>query len=142
MNVHVVERARELRRKTETLAETLTDAEALDFKELFPAWNGEGVDYLFDERVRYKGNLYKCLQPHTSQAGWSPAAAPSLWAKVLIQDPEVIPVWEQPDSTNPYMQGDRVHYPTAEDPVYESLIDNNVWSPGEYPDGWQEVSNV
>ena len=33
-----IERARELRRKTETLAETLTDAEALDFKELFPAW--------------------------------------------------------------------------------------------------------
>ena len=95
-----IERARELRRKTETLAETLTDAEALDFKELFPAWNGEGVDYLFDERVRYEENLYKCIQPHTSQAGWSPIAAPSLWAKILIPDPEVIPVWEQPDSTN------------------------------------------
>ena len=65
----------------------------------------------------------------------------SLWARILIPDPEVIPVWEQPDSTNPYMTGDRVHYPTAEDPVYESLIDNNVWSPGEYPAGWQEVSN-
>lgn len=137
-----IERARELRRKTETLAETLTDAEALDFKELFPAWNGEGVDYLFDERVRHEENLYKCIQPHTSQAGWSPIAAPSLWAKVLIPDPEVIPVWEQPDSTNAYMTGDRVHYPTAEDPVYESLIDNNVWSPAEYPAGWQEVSNA
>ncbi len=136
-----IERARELRRKTETLAETMTDTEALDFMELFPNWNGEGEDYLFDERVRFEGSLYKCLQPHTSQPGWSPAVALSLWAKILIPDPEVIPVWEQPDSTNAYMTGDRVHYPTAEDPVYESLIDNNVWSPGEYPDGWQEVSN-
>lgn len=140
--MNTIERARELRRKTETLAETMTDTEALDFMELFPSWNGDGEDYLFDERVRFEGNLYKCLQLHTSQAGWSPTAAPSLWAKVLIPDPEVIPVWEQPDSTNAYMTGDRVHYPTAEDPVYESLIDNNVWSPGEYPDGWQEVSNA
>ena len=23
--------------------------------------------------------------------------------------------------------------------VYESLIDNNVWSPSSYPQGWQEV---
>lgn len=137
-----IERARELRRKTETLAETMTDTEALDFMELFPIWSGDGVDYLFDERVRFEGSLYKCLLPHTSQGAWSPAAAPSLWAKVLNPDPETTPVWEQPDSTNAYMTGDRVHYPTTEDPVYESLIDNNVWSPGEYPDGWQEVSNA
>lgn len=141
MAMNTIERAREIRRKTETLAEVMSDAEALDFMELFPAWSGEGRSYLFDERVRYEGNLCKCLQPHESQEGWNPKDAPSLWAKVLIPDPDVIPVWEQPDSTNPYMAGDRVHYPTVEDPVYESVIDNNVWSPAEYPDGWQEVSN-
>ena len=31
-----------------------------------------------------------------------------------------------------------VHYPTASDMVYESLIDNNVWSPDAYTVGWKE----
>lgn len=33
-----------------------------------------------------------------------------------------------------------VHYPTATDPVYESLIDANVYSPEAYPQGWRLVS--
>jgi len=63
--------------------------------------------------------------------------APSLWAKVLIPDPDVIPEWEQPDSTNPYMIGDRVMFNGL---VYESVIDNNIWSPAAYPAGWKQVN--
>ena len=50
-----------------------------------------------------------------------------------------IPEWEQPDSTNPYMTGDKVRF---EGKVYQSLIDNNVWSPTAYPQGWEEVTEV
>lgn len=50
-------------------------------------------------------------------------------------DPE-IPEWVQPDSSNPYMTGDRVRFNGN---VYESLIDNNVWSPSDYPAGWQLI---
>ena len=42
----------------------------------------------------YEGILYKCLQAHIPQAAWTPTAAPSLWAKVLIPDANVIPEWE------------------------------------------------
>lgn len=136
----LIERARELRRKTETLAEILDDAEAADFKELFPSWDAGGREYKAGDRVRYAGTLYKVLQNHTSQPGWDPENAPSLFAEVLIPDPEIIPVWKQPDSTNAYMIGDRVHYPGENDPIYESIIDNNVWSPADYPAGWQEVT--
>ena len=79
--------------------------------------------------------LYKCLQDHTVQVDWTPTAASSLWAKVLIPDPDVIPEWEQPDSTNPYMKGDKV---THNGKTWVSDIDNNVWTPGVY--GWTEVS--
>ena len=34
------------------------------------------------------------------------------------------------------MTGDKVRYNGK---VYESLIDNNVWSPIGYPQGWKEV---
>ena len=37
------------------------------------------------------------------------------------------------------MTGDKVHYPDADGPVYESIIDNNIWSPEAYPQGWQQV---
>jgi chitinase len=32
--------------------------------------------------VSYSGDIYSCLQPNTSQAGWNPVAAPSLWQLV------------------------------------------------------------
>ena len=135
----IVDKARMMRQKTETLAGTLGDTDAINYIELFPAWDGNGHVYAVDDRVRYGEFLYKVLQAHTSQESWTPTAAPSLFAKILNPDPEVIPVWEQPDSTNPYMTGDKVHYPNAEGPVYESLIDNNIWSPEAYPAGWSVV---
>ena len=135
----VIERARELRRQIEINATHMTDEEALDYTELFASWFGNGVEYAVGDRVRYDGDLYKVLQVHTSQPNWTPDVAVSLFAKMLIPDPDVIPVWEQPDSTNPYMRGDKVHYPNEDSPVYESLIDNNVWSPDAYPAGWQIV---
>lgn len=136
----IVDRAREVRAKIEAVAETLDDTAALDYVELFAAWDGDGHAYAVDDRCRYAGALYKVLQAHTSQADWNPVDAPSLFARILNPDPDVIPVWEQPDSTNPYMTGDKVHYPDADGPVYESLIDNNTWSPEAYPAGWREVT--
>ena len=78
--------------------------------------------------------MYRCLQPHTSQIGWEPDVAASLWAKVLTSTTDVLP-WEQPSSTNPYMAGDRVIW---DGKVWESEIDGNVWMPGVY--GWREVA--
>lgn len=55
-------------------------------------------------------------------------------------EPEVIPVWVQPTGAHDaYQIGDRVHYPGVSDPVYESLINGNVWSPDAYPAGWKQV---
>ena len=119
-----------------TLA-AVSDAAALNMYDYFPAWDGAGHAYSVGDRVTYNGTLYKVLQAHTSQATWTPTDAPSLWAKVLTSTTgEPLP-WEQPDSTNPYMIGDRVTYNGK---VYESTIDNNVWAPDAYPQGWKEVT--
>ena len=115
------------------LRTSATDEQAIGAVAVYPEWK-EDVYYNVDDRVLYNNILYKVLIAHTSQADWVPDAAPSLFAKVLIPDVDVIPEWEQPDSTNPYMKGDKVTY---QGKTYESLIDNNVWSPTEY--GWQEI---
>ena len=136
----IVDRARALRDTVEELSVHLDDSAAVENAELFPVWSGDSVQYTVGQRLRYDGVLYKVLQAHTSQPGWTPDAAPSLFAEVFIPDPEVVPVWRQPDSTNAYMTGDKVHYPDENGPVYESVIDNNVWSPADYPAGWSIVS--
>lgn len=50
--------------------------------------------------------------------------------------PETILDWVQPDNTNAYMTGDKVIF---EEKTYESLIDNNIWSPSAYPTGWRLI---
>lgn len=134
----IVDKARQLRAVIEGLAVNLDDTAAIESAELFPHWKTD-TQYTIGDRVRYKGILYKVLQAHTSQAEWTPDVAVSLFTKVLIPDPQVIPVWEQPTAENAYMTGDKVHYPTSEDSIYESTIDNNVWSPEAYPQGWSLV---
>ena len=118
-----------------------TDEQAAATPELYPMWDASGK-YAVGDRRRYDGVLYKCLQAHTGQSDWTPAAAPSLWAKVLVETDEhgqqtTIKEWEQPDSTNPYSKGDKVTYKGK---TYESSIDSNVWSPEAYPAGWTEVT--
>ena len=134
----LIDRARALRTVIENLAASLDDENALEAVELFPKWKVD-IAYAIDDRVRYNDVLYKVLQAHTSQADWTPDTAVSLYVRVLIPDPQVIPVWEQPNAGNAYMIGDKVYYPTNEDNIYESLIDNNVWSPADYPAGWKII---
>ena len=113
---------------------SVDDNTALRMVEFYPDW-AAGQDYPAGFKVQRGGAFYKVLQAHTSQTGWEPENAPSLWAKVLIPDETVIPEWEQPDSTNPYSKGDKV---THNGKTCISDIDNNVWEPGVY--GWTEVS--
>lgn len=112
---------------------TIEDETALRMVEYYPA--PDAASYAAGDRIQYNGKLYKCLQTHTAQADWNPVDAPSLWAEVLAgQDGTAIGEWVQPDSTNPYMRGDKVSYNGK---TYESEVDNNVWAPGAY--GWMEI---
>lgn len=128
------ENAKRLRPYIEKAATSLDDTDALNAVELYPEWKSD-TSYVVNQRLRYGGVLYKVLQEHTSQQTWTPDAASSLFAPVLIPDPDVIPEWVQPDSTNPYMLGDKV---THNGKTWENTIDNNVWEPGVY--GWNEVN--
>lgn len=129
------EHLRKLKEMVHKASESLPDEDALEAVELFPVW-GIGIDYARTVRVRYEDKLYRCEQPHTSQAGWEPPNVPALWTEVA--KPGEIPVWKQPTGAqDAYMKGDKVHYPDADGPVYESDVDNNVWEPGAY--GWTQI---
>ena len=138
------ERALQMRAMIEKASVSLSDEDALAAVELFPAWAADTA-YAADQRVRYNGSsgtptptLYKCVQGHTSQADWEPDKTPALWTEVA--KPGEIPVWRQPTGAqDAYNKCDRVHYPDADGPVYESVVDANVYSPEAYPAGWRLV---
>lgn len=126
-------KARQLRRYIEIASTFLTDTEALESIELFPAWKTDTA-YKVGIRVHYNDQLYRCEQAHTSQADWTPDATPALWTAVA--EPGEIPVWVQPTGAqDAYRIGDKVHFPTADDPVYVSTIDYNTYAPNVY--GWE-----
>ena len=183
---------KDFRDKVTELLVNLDNDAAIENAILFPQWKS-GIDYKVDERIRYNNILYIILQDHTSQEEWRPDVAGSLYARMLRSwEQNIIPTWEQPESTNGFMAGDKVYHngllyvstadyntwepgiegnpwelvveehpedsePEVKEHVagalyamgdhvifngveYESLIDNNSWSPADYPAGWAEVT--
>lgn len=117
------------------LAETeqLDDATLTEHAEQFPTW-AYPVSYAAKAICTYKGKLYRCLQAHTSQETWTPAAAPSQWKE--IGDPTgEWPAWSQPvGAVDTYPLGAKVSHNGKK---WVSTAANNVWEPGVY--GWEEV---
>lgn len=131
------EKAYKLRELIEKAAQALSDDDALEGVELYPHWV-VNTTYQVGDRIQYSEKLYKVNQAHTSQADWTPDVTPALYTEVAPSG--TIPVWHQPTGVqDAYNTGDKVYYPDKEGLIYESLIDNNVWSPEVYPAGWQVI---
>lgn len=121
------------RGKVETASSFTDDETALEMIELFPKWEAD-IAVKVDDRYQYNGVLYKCVQAHTTQANWTPDITPALWTKVSLDE---WPEWVQPTGVqDAYNAGDKVTYNGRH---YISLIDENVWSPTDYPAGWELV---
>lgn len=82
------------------------------------------------------GRMVRLVQPYDSTVyTQTPEELPAQWGFYWSQNPEdALPFVAM--STSPYMTGDCC---TENGVVYRSTIDNNVFPPGEYPQGWEEV---
>ena len=54
------------------------DQTAVRMVSFYPEWTA-GTSYTAGYKVQRKGKLCRCMQVHTSQEGWEPENAPSLW---------------------------------------------------------------
>ena len=68
-----------IRQQINSLA--VDDSTALRMREFYPVWE-TGQNYPEGFKVQYGGALYKVLQAHTSQDGWEPENAQSLWTEI------------------------------------------------------------
>ena len=125
------EHAYKIRAMIEKASLSLTDEDALQAVELYPAWQA-GTAYTVDERIRYNSILYRCVQAHTSQADWTPDATPALWTVVSLDE---WPEWRQPTGAqDAYRVGDKVSH---NDKHWINTLDYNTYEPGVY--GWSEA---
>ena len=125
----------EFRSTVNAIITTLTDEQAIAAPVLFPVWQAD-VEYKAGDRIRYNGKLYKVVQNHTSQNGWEPLHAASLYTVLLIDEENgSVLGWVQPGSTNGYSIGDKVIH---NEKFWISTMSNNVWEPGTTNAPWQE----
>lgn len=117
---------------------SVDEVTASEHMDVFAAWQPDVAYTVGQLRTYGEGEdkrLYRCVQAHTSQAGWTPAAAPALWA--ATSDPsEEWPAWSAPiGAHDAYALGDKVSHNGQH---WISTTDANVWEPGVY--GWTEAT--
>lgn len=126
----IIELARKLRPIIEQVAQSLDDRTALSAVALYPAW-AAGVYYSTGYKVQRGGALYKVLQAHTSQDGWEPENAPSLWTEICeshagtLTDPIPYSGNMALEEGKYYSQNGAVYLCTRDtvNPVYSDLAD-------------------
>lgn len=112
--------------------EDLTQEEIEKLQGLYDEWHTKD-NFIVGEYIRYNSNLYRVVLEHPRQDNWLPDKEASLYT--IVQAQGIIEDWGTRNLTvNPFMTGEQVKF---EDVIYESTIDNNVWTPTDYPQGWK-----
>lgn len=105
-----------------------------------------GTFYKVNDKFVYNDKIYEVIQAHTSQADWLPESTPALYKEYLNVEiknddgstTEVVKEFIQPTGAHDsYKKGDKILFNGK---IYKSLIDNNAYSPTDYPQGWEEVT--
>ena len=92
----------------------ISDAELLSVQPVLDA----GIAVQVGDVFTYKGALWRCIQPHTTQDDWAPDLTPALWHRVEIIAEDEVRVWA---AGIDYIVGDEVAYPDAEGELYICL---------------------
>lgn len=104
------------------------DNTALRMTTFYPEW-AENTEYTTGYKAQRSGRLWRCLQTHTSQAGWEPENAASLWTEICeshagtLEDPIPYNGNMALESGKYYSQDGKVYRGTRDtgNPVYNAL---------------------
>ena len=107
---------------------TVDDNTALRMVAFYPEW-AENAEYTAEYKVQRNGKLWRCIQAHTSQTGWEPENAASLWTEICeshagtLEDPIPYSGNMALESGKYYSQDNKVYRCTRDtgNPVYNAL---------------------
>ena len=115
----------------------ISEEDAKAHKGLFEAWATD-THYEVGAMRQHEGNLYKCLQSHTSQENWTPDATPALWVEIAAPN-EYREIKDNMLPTEAFALGEIGWY-KEKDNLWKSLIAANNYTPETYPAGWEQVT--
>lgn len=97
------------------------------------------LNWMAGQAVRDDGRVWKLLQPYDSTVYKDhPNDMRAQWGLMHTKDPaKAKPFVPAQGTSGMYMLNECC---TEGGKVYRSKVDNNVWTPGEYPDYWEEVA--
>ena len=115
-----------IRQQINTL--NVDDNTALRMTAFYPEW-AENTEYTTGYKAQRGGKLWRCIQAHTSQAGWEPENAASLWTEICeshagtLEDPIPYSGNMALESGKYYSQDGKVYRCTRDtgNPVYNAL---------------------
>lgn len=130
--------AKKLRPIVEQAAASLDDKTASEAPALFPRLKQDGSLIRAGTRINHSGEIKKAAVDLWDTADNSPDNAPALWETLDYKDgyriiPETITV------TGAFAKGERGWWNGV---LYESVVDNNVYTPEQYAPNWTEVNNA
>lgn len=129
----------QFRKAVQMFAASLNAEQAMEIATIYDPWKPDkaytvGEYFTYGENATGDPQLYKVVQAHTSQSYWPPNDALSLYEPIGLNSAGY-PVWSRPSGAHDaYNMGDIVDYNGT---LYKSLVDGNVYSPDEYPAGWE-----
>ena len=132
-----ITRARQLRKMIETLAANLSDADASTSAELFPRLKQDGSLVFAGTRINWGGIVKRAAGDLWDPAENSPDRAPDLWENLAYRDGIRI----IPETITAGLAFAKDELGWWGDVLYKSILPSaNVWTPEQYPDGWERMT--
>ena len=128
-------KAEKLRTLIEMVVVNLSDKEASEGAELFPQLKGDGLLVSAGTRINWNGIVKKATVDLWDTEENNPDNATALWADIDYRDGyRIIPT--SITVTTMFSKGE---YGWWDEDLYESLVDNNVYTPEQYAANWAKV---
>ena len=124
-----------IREIVEQASVSLDDKTASEAPTLFPRLKENGSLIPAGTRINWNGVVKRAAVDLWDTKENNPDNAPALWENILYRDgiriiPEII------TAGTAFAKGEQGWWNGV---LYESTIDNNVWTPETYPTGWKTV---
>lgn len=116
-------------------AVAMDDVNASTVPEMFPKLKQDGSLVSAGTRINWNGQLKKAAADLWDTAENNPDNAPALWEDInYVNGYRVIP--EVITAALAFSKGERGVWKGV---VYESTLDNNVWTPDQFAAGWKKI---
>ena len=129
------EAAKKVRAAMNVAGDTLDDGTASRVAAIYPAMRYEGALIKAGTRIRWNGTLKRAAVDLWDREENDPENAPALWEDIMYREGiRIIP--EMITAGLAFSQGELGWW---KDELYRSLIPANVYTPEQYPRGWEKA---